>query len=165
MSSPVFRGEQTMKFPYAPWQVMSPSLNLLHSILVTQKSDFVNAWRFVRAWLHSSSSLRPRRNLTSFSNVCRAALWFLFWASSGFNEVPEVRFLFPFILIGQSTMAFFNRPIMARTQILVHRLGLRTRISALFRRQPTTQAFLGDLVFRPSLQTPAQPRTTFLSQA
>ena len=108
VSSPVFRGEQTMKFPYAPWQVMSPSLNLLHSILVTQKGDFVNAWRFVRAWLHSLSSLRPRRNLTSFSNVCKAALWFLFRASSGFNEVPEVRFVFPFILIGQSTMAFLT---------------------------------------------------------
>ena len=30
---------------------------------------------------------------------------------------------------------FFNKPIMARIQILVHRWGLRTRISALFRRR------------------------------
>ena len=28
--------------------------------------------------------------------------------------------------------------------------------------KPPTQAFLGELVFRPSPQTPAQPRTTFL---
>ena len=28
---------------------------------------------------------------------------------------------------------------------------------------PPTQAFLGEVVFRPSPQTPAQPRTTFLS--
>ena len=30
---------------------------------------------------------------------------------------------------------------------------------------PPTQAFLGELVFHPSPQTPAQPKTTFLSQA
>ena len=28
---------------------------------------------------------------------------------------------------------------------------------------PPTQAFLGELVFHPSPQTPAQPKTTFLS--
>ena len=37
------------------------------------------------------------------------------------NYVPEVRLECPFILIGKSTMALFNRPIMARTQIRVHR--------------------------------------------
>ena len=80
-------------------------------------------------------SLRRRpRNLTSVSNVCEAVPSSLFWAPNGLNELPEVRFEFPFILIGKSTMAFFNRPIMARTQILVHRWGSRTRISALFRR-------------------------------
>ena len=102
------RGEQTMRFLYALWQIMSPSLNLLHSILVTQKSDLVNAWRFINAWLHSVSSLRRRRNLTSFSNVCKAALWFLFWAPNGINQLPEVRFEFLFILIGQSIMAFLT---------------------------------------------------------
>ena len=30
---------------------------------------------------------------------------------------------------------------------------------------PPMQAILGELVFHPSLQTPAQPKTTFLSQA
>ena len=30
---------------------------------------------------------------------------------------------FPFILIGKLTMDFFSKPIMARTQILVHRWG------------------------------------------
>ena len=33
------------------------------------------------------------------------------------------------------------------------------------RDEPPTQAFLGELVFHPSRQTPAQPKTTFLSQA
>ena len=30
---------------------------------------------------------------------------------------------------------------------------------------PPTQAFLGEIVFHPSPQMPAQPKTTFLSQA
>ena len=50
----------------------------------------------------------------------------------GLNELPEVRFEFPFILIGKSTMVFFNGPIMARTQIRIHRWGRRTRILARF---------------------------------
>ena len=35
-------------------------------------------------------------------------------ALNGLDELPEVRFEIPFILIGKSTMAL-NRPIMART--------------------------------------------------
>ena len=31
--------------------------------------------------------------------------------------------------------------------------------------KPAPQAFLGELVFHPSPQTPAQPKATFLSQA
>ena len=53
-------------------------------------------WAFV--------SLRRRRNLTSVSSVCEAAPISLFWAPNGLNELPEVRFEFPFILIGKSTM-------------------------------------------------------------
>ena len=68
-----------------------------------------------------SNSLRHRRNLASVSNVCEAASRSLFWAN-GLNELPE----FPFNLIGKSTMAFFTKPIIARTQILVHRWGGRT---------------------------------------
>ena len=68
------------------------------------------------------------------SNVCEAAPISLFWAPSGLDELPEVRTISPFILIGKPTLAFFNRPVMARTQILVNRRGPRTRISALFRR-------------------------------
>ena len=41
---------------------------------------------------------------------------------------------FPFNLIDKSTMAYFNRPIMACTQILVHKWGPRAKILALFRR-------------------------------
>ena len=46
-----------------------------------------------------------------------------FCAPKGLNELPEERFEFPFILIGKLTMDFFSKPIMARTQILVHRWG------------------------------------------
>ena len=53
-------------------------------------------------------SLRRRRKLTSVSNVCKAAPRSLFCAPNGLNEVPEVRFEFPFILIGKWTMAFLT---------------------------------------------------------
>ena len=74
-------------------------------------------------------------NLTPVSTVWQAVPRSLFWApmSNGLNELPEVRFEFPFILNGKLT-----RTIMARNQMLVHRWGPWTRISALFRRQ--TQA-------------------------
>ena len=83
-------------------------------------------WAFV--------SLRRRCHLTSVSGVCEAAPISLFWAPNGLNELPEVHFEFPFILIGKSTMTF-STPIMARTQIRVHRWGPRTGILALFRRR------------------------------
>jgi len=50
------------------------------------------------------TSLHPRRNLTSVSNVCAEAPIFLFWRPNGPNELQEVRFEFSFILIGTSTM-------------------------------------------------------------
>ena len=56
-------------------------------------------------------SLRRRRNLTLVSNVCKAAPKSLFWAPNGLNELLDMRFEFPFNLIGKSTMAFFNRLI------------------------------------------------------
>jgi len=45
----------------------------------------------------------------------------LSWASKGLNELPKESFEFPFILIGKLTVDFFSKPIMAGTQILVHR--------------------------------------------
>ena len=53
-------------------------------------------------------SLRRRRNVTSVSNVCEAAPRSLFWAPNGHGELPEVRFEFPFVWIGKSTMAFLK---------------------------------------------------------
>ena len=47
-------------------------------------------------------------NLTSVSSVCEEAPISLFWAPSGLNELPEMGFEFPFILIGKSTMAFLT---------------------------------------------------------
>ena len=43
-----------------------------------------------------------------YNNVREAASRTLFWTSNGLNELPEVRFEFPFILIDQSTMAFLR---------------------------------------------------------
>jgi len=56
------------------------------------------AWAF--------GSLRRRRNLTSVSDVCEAAPMSLLWAPNGLNELPEVHFELPYILIGKSTMTF-----------------------------------------------------------
>ena len=50
------------------------------------------------------------------------------------NELPDVRFESPFILIGKSIMDF-NRSIIARSQILVNRKRSGTRIWALFRKR------------------------------
>lgn len=66
----------------------------------------------------SSGSLRHRRNLFPASNTCAAAQLSLFWAFNGLNEIPEMRLEFLFNLMVNSTMAPFNRQIMARTQIL-----------------------------------------------
>ena len=56
----------------------------------------------------SCTSLRRRRNLTSFSNVCEAVPRSLFWTANGLNELPEERFEFPSILIGKLAMAFLT---------------------------------------------------------
>ena len=56
----------------------------------------------------SMFSLRRRRNQTPVSNVCKVAPISLFWAANGLNNLPEMRFRFPFNLIGKSTMAFLT---------------------------------------------------------
>ena len=53
-------------------------------------------------------SLRRRRKLTSVFNICKAAPRSLFWVLNGLDEVPKVRFEFPFIVFGKSTMAFLT---------------------------------------------------------
>ena len=80
-------------------------------------------------------SLHRRRNLTLVSKVCEAASISLSWEPNGLNELPEIRFGISFHPDWQINNGLFNRPIIKRTQILVHRLGPRTRISALFRRR------------------------------
>ena len=47
-----------------------------------------------------------RVDLSHVSNVCEAAPMSLFWAPNGLNELPEMRFEFPFKLIGELTIAF-----------------------------------------------------------
>ena len=69
------------------------------------------------------------RNLTSVSNVCEAAPISLFWAPN------RLEFRISFHPDWQIDNGYFNWPIMARTRILVHMQGRRTRISALLRRR------------------------------
>ena len=59
-------------------------------------------------YLPSSPSLRRRRNLTSVSPFCKAAPVPLFLAHNGLNELSEMHFEFPSILIDKSTMAFLT---------------------------------------------------------
>ena len=54
------------------------------------------------------SSLRCRCDLTPVSNVCKAVLISLFWVPSGLNKLLELRFKFPFNLIGKMTMLFLT---------------------------------------------------------
>ena len=76
-------------------------------------------WRFGRNLLlakfgservkyYSMFSLRRRRNQTPVSNVFKVAPISLFWAANGLNNLPEMRFRFPFNLIGKWTMAFLT---------------------------------------------------------
>ena len=55
---------------------------------------------------HTDFSLRRRRNLTSVSDVCEAAVISCWGPGNGINELLEVRSEFPFILIGKLPMAF-----------------------------------------------------------
>ena len=59
--------------------------------------------------MHIKKSLR----LQKYPVLCRRSL----------NKLPESAFRISFILIGKSTMAFFKRPVMLRTQIRIHRWG------------------------------------------
>ena len=59
--------------------------------------------------MSSQVSLHCRCNLNPvISNICKTALTSLFWAANELNELPEMQFEFPFILIGKSTMAFLT---------------------------------------------------------
>ena len=55
-------------------------------------------------------------NFNLVSNICEVVPISLFWALNGLNELPEMRFVFPFNLTGKWTIyGIFNRPIMAHT--------------------------------------------------
>ena len=79
------------------------------------------------------ASLHCRCNLTPVSNVYKAVAISLFSALNGLNKLLEMHFKFPFNLINIDN-GTFNRAIMVRTQILVHRREPGTWISALFYR-------------------------------
>ena len=78
---------------------------------------------------------RRRRNLTLVSGVCEAAPISLMCQRT--QRITGSAFPISFYPDWQINNDIFNRPVlkMARTQILVHRWGPRTRILALFRRR------------------------------
>ena len=59
-------------------------------------------------WHTLYGSLRRSHSLTSVSNICEPVPISLFWAPNGFNELPGVRFEFPFNLIGKLTVVFLT---------------------------------------------------------
>ena len=69
---------------------------------VKRSTDWANPAVVTRFGFHS---LNRRRNLTSVSNVCKAAERSLFWTPTGFIELPEVCFEFPYKMIGELAMA------------------------------------------------------------
>lgn len=72
--------------------------------------------------------LRRRHSQTPSNIFSTAVTISLFWAPKELSELPEMRLKVPFNLIGKLTTAFFNRPIPALTQILVHRQVFGTTI-------------------------------------
>ena len=72
--------------------------------------------------------LRRRHNQTPSDIFSTAVTISLFWAPKELSELPEMSFKVPLNLIGKLTTAFFNRPIPAHTQILVHRQVFDTTI-------------------------------------
>lgn len=94
---------------YGPWfwcKVMRDHLDLLDPSLTTA-SPFQTSSQL--ASLHCRCNLNP-----VISNVCKTVLISLFWASYRLNKLLEVRFEFPFNLIGKLTNGFFNRIIMVQ---------------------------------------------------
>jgi len=83
------------------------------------------------------ASLCRRCNLTSVSNICKAAPLSLFWAHSGLKELQAERFEFPFILIDKSITAFLpgqSWHILKSCYTVYRWVGTHTRISLLFHR-------------------------------
>ena len=80
----------------------------LSSLLISLPYSYFLLSFILLFYILSPLRLRCRGNLTPVSNVCEAAPKSLSWAPIRLNELPEMRFKFPFNLIGKSTMAFLT---------------------------------------------------------
>ena len=88
--------------------VFHSTVRYLSSLLISLPfSSFLLSF-ILLFYVLSPARLPCRGNLTPVSNVCEAGPKSLFWASNGRNKLPEMRFKFPFNLIGKSTMAFLK---------------------------------------------------------
>ena len=83
---------------------LTENIPLSASVCQVFMEKTVEVWYLnLPVWLR----MRQRRHLTLFSNVCEAAPISLFWAN-GLNELLEMRFKFPFNLIGKLIMALLT---------------------------------------------------------
>ena len=104
-------------------------------------------WESLFTFMYQQISLRRRRNVTPVSNVWKAAPIRLFRAGPQRTQrITGNVFRISLQRYWQIDNGFFIRPIMARTQSLVHRWGNKTRISASFRRRALPGLFEGWLV-------------------
>ena len=97
---------------------------------------FIYALKFYSG-IHVKITRRWKSTLTPFCYVCEGGSYagVLVLGFERTRPITESAFRISFQSDWQIDNDFFNRPIMARTQIPVHKWRPRTRISALFRRR------------------------------
>ena len=95
-----------------PWIFFLASYDLSKHFKPFVVSKIMQVWPNVSPLFSLWNIKRETREnphvMESVSNFCEASLIFLFWAPNGLNELSEVRFEFPFIFFGKSTMTFLK---------------------------------------------------------
>jgi len=137
LNSKVLKQIYYLCFTYVLWR---PNNALLNSVpIVLERWETRKRGKVMSAQGEKGNSLRRRGNQTPVSNVCEAAPRSLFCPPPPpprrTQRITRSAFRISFQSDWLIDNGIFNRPIMARTEILVHRWGPRSRILALFRRQ------------------------------
>ena len=98
--------------PWVPFFPGYPGLLWLHLDQVAQglvgRMSCMSTSRFARHYYKMDKMEQAANGNQSVSNVWEAALVSLFRILKRLNELPEIGFEFPFILIGKSTKAFLT---------------------------------------------------------
>ena len=116
--------------------------SIFFSRILRSEASVYNLYFFRTAVLRKLFDIRFSYKHCNFSRVC---LLVEIASKSVTRSITRRAFQFSFHLDWQIYDAILNRPIIARTQILVYRWEPRTRISALFcrRTQPEFSFFCG----------------------